>query len=304
MAEKPSKRGSSGDKTTRTQTTGKKLQNGGSRSWFVGVLRWLAIGLIWGATGIVGLLAWYGYDLPDLEKLETPPRRPSVTLLATDHSLLATYGDQHAGPVRYDQVPPYLIQAIVATEDRRFFDHSGVDAIGIVRATFANLRAGAIRQGGSTLTQQLAMNLFLSPERSIKRKIQELLLAFWLEARFTKKQIFTIYLNRVYLGAGTYGVGAAARHYFACSPRALSLRQAAVIAGLLKAPTRYSPYRNRNLAAKRADQVLSKMVVAGFLSRKVATAAAREPLGLATRRVGRGVRYFSDWLLERATGSL
>lgn len=269
--------------------------------WVVAV-RWTAVFLIWGFVAVIGILAWYGYDLPNLDKLTTPERRPSVTLMASDNSVLATYGDLHGGAVRFDEVPPYLVQAIVATEDRRFFDHAGVDGIGIIRAAFANLRAGAIRQGGSTITQQLAKNLFLTPERSLKRKVQELLLAFWMEARFSKKQIFTIYLNRVYLGAGTYGIAAASRHYFDRPARALSLRQAAVIAGLLKAPSRYSPLRSPEAAAKRADQVLANMVAAEFLDPADAKAARREPLRLSTRRAGSGARYFADWLLERAAG--
>ena len=272
------------------------------RRWWVTLLRWTAVASIWVMIGVGGLVAWYGYDLPNLEKLETPSRRPSITLLAADRSVLATYGDLHAGSVRFDEVPPYLIQAIVATEDRRFFDHGGVDVIGIFRAAFANLQAGAIRQGGSTLTQQLAKNLFLTPQRSLKRKIQELLLALWLEAKFSKKQIFAIYLNRVYLGAGTYGVAAAAKHYFGRPARALSLRQASVIAGLLKAPSRYSPFRDRKAAIKRGNQVIANMVAAGFLATADAEAASRAPLHLVERRSGSGARYFSDWLLDRAAG--
>ena len=265
-------------------------------------LRRTAVAFIWVVIGVGGLVAWYGYDLPALEKLETPSRRPSITLLASDRSVLATYGDLHAGAVKFDEVPPYLIQAIVATEDRRFFDHSGIDVIGIIRAAFTNLWAGAIRQGGSTLTQQLAKNLFLTPERSLKRKIQELLLAFWMEARFSKKQIFSIYLNRVYLGAGTYGVAAAARHYFARPPGALSLRQATVIAGLLKAPSRYSPFRDPKAAIHRGNQVIANMVAAGFLDLADARFASRAPLHLVTRGTGSGARYFADWLLGRAAG--
>jgi penicillin-binding protein 1A len=280
----------------------KKNQPAAKRRWWVTVLRRTTVACIWIMIGVGGLVAWYGYDLPNLEKLETPSRRPSMTLLAADRSVLATYGDLHAGAVKFDEVPPYLIQAIVATEDRRFFDHSGIDVIGIIRAAFTNLWAGAIRQGGSTLTQQLAKNLFLTPERSLKRKIQELLLAFWMEARFTKKQIFSIYLNRVYLGAGTYGVAAASSHYFGRPARSLSLRQATVIAGLLKAPSRYSPFRDSKTAIKRGNQVIAKMVAAGFLDLADARYASRAPLQLVKRGTGSGVRYFSDWLLERAAG--
>lgn len=272
------------------------------RRWWVTGLRWGIVASIWILVGVGGVVAWYGYDLPDLEKLETPSRRPSITLLAADQSVLATYGDLHGGAIQFDDVPPYLIQAIVATEDRRFFDHGGMDLIGIIRAAYTNLTAGAIRQGGSTLTQQLAKNLFLTPERSMKRKIQELLLAFWLEARFSKKQIFSIYLNRVYLGAGTYGIAAASRHYFGRPPRDLSLRQATVVAGLLKAPSRYSPFRDRKAALRRGDQVIANMVAAGFLAPADAKAAVRASLRLVKRGAGSSARYFSDWLLDRAAG--
>ncbi|NKB20468.1 MAG: PBP1A family penicillin-binding protein [Alphaproteobacteria bacterium] len=264
------------------------------------VVRWIAILGIWSSLFVSAILAYYAWDLPDLEKLETPSRRPSVTILASDNSVVATYGDLHAGAVRFNEVPPYLIQAIIATEDRRFFDHFGVDVFGIARAAITNLMAGRVRQGGSTLTQQLAKNLFLTPERSLGRKIQELLLAFWLEARFTKKQILTIYLNRVYLGAGTYGVGAAARRYFGKTIRQVSLRESAILAGLLKAPTRYSPFRNKKLGLKRADQVLANMVAAAFLTKRDAAAASKERLRFAGRSTGSGARYFADWLLERA----
>jgi penicillin-binding protein 1A len=282
--------GARGERPGNPKKSRKKTLPVSKRRWWVTALRRTAVAFIWVMIGIGGLVAWYGYDLPDLEKLETP------------WSVLATYGDLHGGAVKFDEVPPYRIQAIVATEDRRFFDHSGIDVIGIIRAAYTNLRAGAIRQGGSTLTQQLAKNLFLTPERSLKRKIQELLLAFWMEARFTKKQIFSIYLNRVYLGAGTYGVAAAARHYFGRPARALSLRQATVIAGLLKAPSRYSPFRDPKAAVKRGNRVIANMVAAGFLALADARYASRAPLQLVRRGTGSGARYFSDWLLDRAAG--
>lgn len=272
------------------------------RPLWIRLVRWGAVLSIWGVVLIGGIVAWHAFGLPDLEALETPERRPSVTLLAADNSVLATYGDLHGGSIRFNEAPPFLIQAIVATEDRRFFDHGGVDFIGIARAAFTNLLAGGVRQGGSTLTQQLAKNLFLTPERSLSRKIRELILAFWLEARFSKQQIFTIYLNRVYLGSGAYGVEAAAQRYFGKTTRRLSLREASVIAGLLKAPTRYSPLRDPKAAVERGDQVLANMVAAGFLSSKDAASAKRRRLSPAGQRTGSGTRYFADWLLERAAG--
>ena len=266
------------------------------------VARWTVLTFLWVGIIISGILAYYAWDLPDLEKFETPLRRPSVTILASDNSVIATYGDLHAGAVTFNEVPPYLIQAIIATEDRRFFDHLGIDLFGIMRAAFVNLRARSVRQGGSTLTQQLAKNLFLNPERSLKRKIQEVLLAFWLEARFSKRQIFTIYLNRVYLGAGAYGIEAAAKRYFGKSVLRTGLREAAILAGLLKAPTRYSPFRNKKLSLKRADLVLNNMVKAGFLTKKDALRASKETLRFANQAIGTGARYYADWILERAVG--
>jgi penicillin-binding protein 1A len=273
-----------------------------TRPLWMRLVRWGTVLFIWGVVAVGVIVAWHAYGLPDLEALETPERKPSVTLLAADKSVLATYGDLHGGAIRFNEAPPFLIQAIVATEDRRFFDHGGVDFFGIARAVVTNLLAGGVRQGGSTLTQQLAKNLFLTPERSYSRKIRELILAFWLEARFSKEQLFTIYLNRVYLGAGTYGVEAAARRYFGKSTRRLNLREASVIAGLLKAPSRYSPLRDSKAAVKRGDQVLANMVAAGFLSQQDADAAKRTRLRTIGRRSGSGARYFADWLLERAAG--
>ena len=309
MAKKPAPKKTPSKKASPGKTPIKRDSGAGpaagseqTRPLWVRLVRWGAVLAIWGVVLVGGIVAWHAFGLPDLEALETPERRPSVTLLAADESVLATYGDLHGGAIRFNEAPPFLVQAIVATEDRRFFDHGGVDFIGIARAAVANLLAGGVRQGGSTLTQQLAKNLFLTPERSLSRKIRELILAFWLEARFSKQQIFTIYLNRVYLGAGTYGVEAAAQRYFGKTTRRLSLREASVIAGLLKAPTRYSPLRDPKAAMARGDQVLDNMVAAGFLSSRDAASAKRQQLSPAGGRSGTGTRYFADWLLERAAG--
>src|SRR5205823_12472060 len=193
---------------------------------------------------------------------------------------------------------PYLPQAVIATEDRRFYSHFGVDPIGLVRAAVTNFRARHIVQGGSTITQQLAKVLFLTPERNLARKIRETLLALWLEHRFTKDQILEIYFNRVYLGAGTYGVDAAAHRYFGKSAAKLTLFESAVIAGLLKAPTRFSPANGRDRAIARAAQVLQNMVGAGFINANDAAAAEKQGSTLAV--VGRpGSRYFADWVADQ-----
>ena len=253
---------------------------------------------IWGAVALALVVAWFAYDLPDVSEINNFARRPSITFVAADGQPLATYGDTYAGPVELNQMSPWLPKAVIDTEDRRFYSHFGIDLIGLTRAAVANLRAGHIVQGGSTITQQLAKNVFLSPERSYRRKIQEVLLALWLEHKFTKRQILTIYLNRVYLGAGTYGVEAASERYFGTSARTLSAHQAAVIAGLLKAPSRYSPLVDIDRAQARAHDVLLNLVEAGDMTPQQAAAAEREPLRVAQSTPGRGTRYFTDWLAD------
>lgn len=266
-------------------------------SWLV---RWGLVTSIWIAVILAGAVGWYAYDLPDIDKLQQPTRRPSVTLNAADGSVIATYGDLYGRPLKFSEIPPHLLQAVLATEDRRFFDHVGFDVWAVIRAAYVNYRSGAIRQGGSTITQQLAKNLFLTPARTVRRKVQELLISFWLEAKFSKKQIFTIYVNRVYLGAGTYGVEAASRRYFGVSARDISLHQAAVLAGLLKAPSRYTPAYNPEGAKERAQLVLGRMVAAEFLTEAEADRVAAEPLKLAVGGQTGGDRYFADWILEQA----
>lgn len=269
----------------------------------VGAAKWSLILAIWGGVALGAVVAWYAYDLPDIDNLDTPARKASITLTDADGHEIATYGDIYGDPLRLADVPPYLVQAIVATEDRRFFEHFGFDPVALARAIVANLRAGRVRQGGSTLSQQLAKNIFLKPDRTLRRKVQELLLAFWLEANFSKEQIFTLYINRVYLGSGTYGVDAAARRYFGKSARQVSLHEAAVLAGLLKAPSRYSPARSPKAAEDRARVVLNTMVAANFLDRKTADRAAAlhlKPVAGTTR--SDAARYFTDWALERVTG--
>jgi len=243
-------------------------------------------------------LGYFALTLPDTSQLAVAERRPSVTILAEDGSLLASFGDLFGQPLTLKEMSALLPKAVIATEDRRFYRHFGIDPIGLLRAAVTDLRARQIVQGGSTITQQLAKILFLTPERNLARKIRETLLALWLEHRFTKDQILEIYLNRVYLGAGAYGVDAAAHRYFGKSAAKLNLFESAVIAGLLKAPTRFSPARDRAAAAGRAAQVLTNMVEAGLISATEAAAAQREGAALAV--VGRpGSRYFADWVADQ-----
>lgn len=274
--------------------------------------KWSLVLAIWGTLVLGGVLVWFAWDLPSVEELAPAAektRRPGVTILAADGSLVAGYGDLYGQRLTVNELPPALVQAVIAIEDRRFFDHPGVDLRGLLRASVANVLAGGVVQGGSTLTQQLAKNLFLTPERSLNRKIKELILALALEHKFEKDELLTIYLNRVYLGAGTYGVEAAAQRFFGTSARNVDTYQAAVLAGLLRAPSRLNPDNDAAAAHKRAVTVLSAMVEAGYLKPEEAETIAR------TRQPGRGNaaaprprvagetrRYFADWALDRAAG--
>ncbi len=253
---------------------------------------------IWGVIAVGAVLAYYAYDLPDLKTLTATVRKPSITLLSADGETIAAYGDVYGEPITLADIPPTIPQAVIATEDRHFYSHFGLDLVGMARALVADLRAGHVVQGGSTITQQLAKNLFLTPERSIKRKVQELLMALWLEHKFTKDQILTLYLNRVYLGSGTWGVDAASRRYFGVPASRANLYQSALLAGLLKAPSRYNPQNDRELSYKRTTQVLANMVAAGSISQAQAEEAART--GPATvREISHTGRYFADWVRDQ-----
>ncbi len=273
-------------------------RGGSGRSWARRLLSWGVTAGIWLVIAAGAVVTYYGYDLPDLDSLTATLRKPSVTLLAADGETIAAYGDVYGEPVILKDIPPSLPQAVIATEDRHFYSHFGLDPLGLARAALANLRAGHVVQGGSTITQQLAKNLFLTPERSLKRKVQELLMALWLERKFSKDQIMTLYLNRVYLGSGTWGVGAAARRYFDLPASQLNLYQSALLAGLLKAPSRYNPQNDRILSTKRTAQVLANMVAAGAISQPQADAALGS--GPATvKQVSHIGRYFADWVRDQ-----
>jgi len=276
----------------------RRRRAGGRRRFSRSLLRFVILLVLWATILGGGALGYFALTLPDTSQLGIAQRRPAITILAEDDSALANFGDLFGEPLTLKQMSPYLPQAVLATEDRRFYSHYGIDPIGLARAVVANLRAKHLVQGGSTITQQLAKVLFLGPERSLSRKIRETMLALWLERRFSKDQILEIYLNRVYLGAGTYGVDAAAHRYFGKSAAKLSLFESAVIAGLLKAPSRFSPANDRERALGRAAQVLANMVEAGFVSGPDAAAAAQKGSTLAV--LGRpGSRYFADWVADQ-----
>jgi len=262
---------------------------------------WAAVLSVWGliATGVgVAYIAW---DLPDIDEAIAATRKPTIRVMTQDGVELARRGDRYGAPVRLKELPPELPHAILATEDRRFYDHWGVDPIGIARAMWVNIRAGGIRQGGSTLTQQAAKNLFLSPKRTLKRKLQEVVLALWLEAKFTKDQILTIYLNRVYFGQGVYGAEAAARYYFGVPARDISAYEAAMLAGMLKGPNKYNPMINPDLARKRTDVVLANMVAAGYLTQDDRKTITQPKNWWRYERTKSKplARHYTDWVLDQ-----
>lgn len=259
---------------------------------------------IWGAcAGVLGVL-WFSYDLPNIEKLQLSVRKPGVTIQAADGSIIGTYGDLYEDMVKISQLPSYVPQAVMSIEDRRFYYHFGVDVIGLIRAAYTNYKAERVVQGGSTLTQQLAKNFLMTQgmydnnDRSLRRKIQEVILAIWLESKFTKEQILTIYLNRVYFGAGTYGIDAAARKYFHKPARLLTVYEAAVIAGLLKAPSKYSPAHHPVRARQRATLVLAQMAEEGYISSAAEYLKQQDDHAQTTVIDDQGSRFFADWAYE------
>jgi penicillin-binding protein 1A len=257
---------------------------------------------IWGALTFAALVLWFARDLPRPEDALLAVRRPSLVL--EDHSgrIFATYGDVVGQPLTLAELPPYLPAAAVAIEDRRFWSEPGFDPVGILRAGLADLLAGRVVEGGSTITQQVAKNLFLSDARTLKRKVQEALLTIWLTHAFTRREILEIWLNRVYFGAGAWGVDAAARIYFGVSARDVSLWQAAVLAGLPQAPSILNPLADPQAAAARGRQVLAAMAASGAITPAEATRAAGEIHFRAPATVGGG--WFADWVAEAARPDL
>jgi penicillin-binding protein 1A len=223
----------------------------------------------------------------------------AVTFLDRYGNEIGTRGIRHNDSVPLDQFPDHLIKAVIATEDRRFYDHFGIDVPGIMRAMVTNARAGGVVQGGSSITQQLAKNLFLTNKRTLERKIKEAFLALWLESRLTKNEILKLYLDRAYMGGGAFGVDAAARYYFNKSARDVDLAEAAMLAGLFKAPTKYSPNVNLPAARARANVVLDRLVESGFMTEGQVFGARRHPATPVDRRDEEAPNYYLDWAFEK-----
>ena len=280
--------------TKKRKTTRKRKKKFSLKRW---LLKWIFVAAIWVGMAITLLTVYYLHDLPDVSKLYEQNNTQNIKILDRDGNLITNIGNLYGDYVHFNQLPQHFVDAVLSTEDRRFFSHFGVDLIGLARAFYSNYKAGRVVQGGSTITQQLAKVVFLSPERKLKRKIQEVFLAIYLENNFTKQDIFTMYINRIYLGSGNYGVDAAARSYFGKNVADLSLYESAVLAGLIKAPSRYSPLNNSKLSQRRADQVLRNMVDNEKLSTDdIVTASYDYDLAFGEAKSKLPSPYFSNWI--------
>ena len=268
------------------------------RSLVGGLFRGTLVLTIWGTLGCAGIVAYEAAQLPPIDQLAIPKRPPNIAILTAEGSLLANRGDTGGAAVRLAELPPYVPRAFVAIEDRRFYTHLGIDPVGIARAIISNVALHRATQGGSTLTQQLAKNLFLTQERTVSRKIQEAILAVWLERTFAKTQILELYLNRVYFGSGAFGIEAAAHKYFNTDARALDVQQAAMLAGLMKAPSKLAPNRNITAAVDRAAQVVSAMRDEHFITDGQAKAALAEPARVIRAPGAGSLNYAADYVVD------
>ena len=269
-----------------------------SRSLIGQLAYWCVVLGVWGGIGLLGLVGYHAAQLPPIDQLAIPKRPPNIAILGDDGAVLANRGDTGGPAIRLGDLPPYVPKAFIAIEDRRFYAHWGIDPIGILRAVASNASGRGNMQGGSTLTQQLAKNLFLTQERTVSRKIQEAILALWLEHRYSKDQLLELYLNRVYFGSGAYGIEAAAQKYFGHSARVVTLSEAAVLAGLMKAPTRLAPNRNPEGAAERATQVLTAMAQEGHISEAMAKVALSRPAQAAHEGAAATINYAADYVMD------
>jgi penicillin-binding protein, 1A family len=299
--------GGTGSKTGKSkakrasQSRRSKTRNPKRKSSATSLLRrliyWCLVLGIWSGIGVAGIVLYYGARMPSASTWSIPDRPPNVKIVAVDGSVIANRGATGGEAVPLEDMSPFIPQAVMAIEDRRFYSHFGVDPLGLARAVINNLTGQPI-QGGSTITQQLAKNMFLSPERTIERKVQEVLLSFWLEQKYTKDQILAMYLNRVYFGSNAYGVEAASRRYFNKSAREVNLGEAALLAGLLKAPSRLSPARDPEAAEARAQLVLAAMREEGYITDdEVKTAMSQSPTKAKSYWSGAG-QYVADMVMD------
>ncbi|MBB4571224.1 transglycosylase domain-containing protein [Rhizobium leucaenae] len=293
------------DKPRRSKSRRKqpRRERGGGFFGFVrSVIYWGLVLCIWAGIGAAGLVVYYGSRMPNASTWAIPDRPPNVKIADVDGTVIANRGATGGEALTLKDMSPYIPEAIIAIEDHRFYSHFGFDPIGLGRAVVTNVLTGHAVQGGSTLTQQLAKNLFLSPERTLERKVQEVLLAVWLEHKYTKDQILTMYLNRVYFGANAYGVEAAAQRYFNKSARDVNLGEAAMLAGLVKAPSKLSPARDPAAAEARAQLVLQAMRDQGFISEADIKTAMSQPPTRAKSYWSGAQNYVADMVMDQLPG--
>lgn len=296
MARRRASRQNDEDRPPRRSRSKKSRRKGRS---FLGKLIYAGVVLgLWGIIAVGGVVAYYASQLPPIDQLTVPKRPPNIAIMANDGSLITNRGETGGRTVTLKELPPYLPKAFVAIEDRRFYDHLGIDPMGIARAAYRNLTRSGGLQGGSTLTQQLAKNLFLTQERTASRKIQEAILALWLERNYSKDQILELYLNRVYFGAGAYGVEAAAQRYYGKSARHVSLSEAAVLAGLVQSPSRLAPNRNPKAAQARAELVIAAMNELGFITPGMTKTALGEPAEPVRPNGAGSANYAADYVMD------
>ena len=268
------------------------------RSFLRRTAYWLVVLCLWVGIAGAGAGAYIIMSVSDADLYKLPEKERGIIVLAENGEVVASRGAFQGDRVLLDELPVYLPQAVIAIEDRRFYDHFGIDIYGMGRAVLTNLKAGRVVQGGSTISQQLAKNLFLKPDRTLQRKMQEAVLALWLEYQYSKDEILQLYLNRVYFGGGAYGVESAAERFFDKSARSVTLSEAAVLAGVLKAPSRYAPTASRKKAEQRAYLVLNAMVESDFITYREGQLAVDNPAAVAQSAYVPARQYIIDWIAE------
>ncbi|MET3927251.1 PBP1A family penicillin-binding protein [Devosia sp. 2618] len=287
---KPPRRG----KTQPARSKKPRRSRGGG--FLMGLLWWGFVACLWGGIAVIGVIVYYGAQLPAAGTWAIPDRAPNIRILAADGSLISNRGKTGGEAVTYRELPYYVPAAIIASEDRRFMSHFGVDPIGLLSVAIESVQARGVTRGASTITQQVAKNLFLTPDQTLGRKVQEAILSIWLEQTYTKEEILELYMNRVYFGAGATGIEAAAQTYFGVSARNLSLGQAAMLAGILPAPSAYNPKTNPERAIERQRLSLNAMARDGFITPEEAAAAQIDPSQTVRTRVAGSEDYVADWV--------
>lgn len=274
-----------------------KKRRSGFGGFLVNIIYFAFTMVILGGVAVAGVIFYYGAELGSSDTWEVPQRPPNIRVLASNGQLLSNRGQTGGEAIAYHELPYYVPQAIIASEDRRFMSHFGVDPLGLASVAVESLRAGTVTRGASTITQQVAKNLFLTPDQTLGRKVQEALLALWLERNYTKEEILELYVNRVHFGSGATGIEAAAQTYFGISARNLSLGQAAMLAGILPAPASYNPKTHPQRAIERQRLALANMVREGYITEAEASAAQIDPdrTTIPTRVAG-SEYYVADWV--------